>query len=140
MRNKVFLDTDVILDFLIDREPFSREAANIFDLADSKRIDAHTSVLCIHNVHYFVRKVLGAKKALGVIGGLLEILATESTEKDDIISALKSGLSDFEDAVQNSTAERIGAKKIITRNTKDYKRSTLLILTPAEFLKSLSVA
>lgn len=138
MRNKVFLDTDVILDFLIDREPFSRGAAKIFDLADSKKINASTSVLCIHNVHYFVRKVFGTKKALEITGDLLEIPEVESTGKKDIISALKSGFSDFEDAVQNSVADGIGAKIIVTRNTKDFKRSALLILKPLEFLKSLS--
>lgn len=136
MASSVFLDTDVIIDFLVDREPFSTAAAKIFDLASSGELEVHTSALCIHNVHYFVRKMLGANKALKVIKDLLEIIEVESTGKQEIVAALESGFSDFEDAIQNFTAEREGIKTILTRNLKDFRKSNLHILTPSEFLKS----
>ncbi|MEQ8904618.1 PIN domain-containing protein [Ekhidna sp.] len=134
MINKVFLDTDVILDFLIDREPFSSHATAIFNLAEENKISLFTSSLCIHNVHYFVRKKLGNKKALEVISELIQMITIQCTCLDHISEAINSGFSDFEDAIQNAVSKENGINLILTRNIKDFKKSNLLIQSPLEFI------
>jgi predicted nucleic acid-binding protein len=59
--SKVFVDTDVILDFLTDRQPFAIAASKVYNLADKKKIQIYTSSLSINNVHFIVIKVLGEK-------------------------------------------------------------------------------
>lgn len=138
MESKIFVDTDVIIDFLIDRHPHVAAASVIFNLADKKKLKLCTSTLCINNVHYIIRKVIGNKKARTILSELLEIVDVLSVSKADIINAIKSDFKDFEDAIQHSVAmsgKRI--KTIITRNTKDYKKSKLSVFNPDTFIKMI---
>lgn len=139
MASKIFLDTDVIIDFLIDRQPHVVSASKIFDLADKKEIQVCTSVLSINNVHYIVRKFLGERKTREVIEEILEIVNVLSVSKEDVKNAIKSRFRDFEDAIQHSVAindESINT--IITRNTKDYKFSKISVFSPEDFVKLMN--
>jgi predicted nucleic acid-binding protein len=131
---KAFLDTDVIIDFLIDREPFSSDSSQLFELAETNRLTLITSSLCIHNIHYFINKKLDSKKAVAIIADLMELIDVQCTCKKHIDEAAKSGFSDFEDAIQNSVASELKVDVILTRNIKDFKKSNLLVQTPKEFL------
>jgi predicted nucleic acid-binding protein len=133
--NNVFIDTDVIVDLLIDRKPFSEDAATIFSLIEKKKIKGHISALTICNLYYVLRKVASHNKVMKSLKDLSELVDILKIDKSIIITALESDLKDFEDSVQYFTAmeyNRIDC--IITRNVKDYKGINLPVMTPGAYL------
>jgi predicted nucleic acid-binding protein len=134
----LFIDTDVIIDFLIDRKPYSREAAIIFTLIDQKKLKGNASSLTFSNLYYVLRKFESHKKVLTKLESITKILTILNVGEQNIKDALESGFPDFEDSIQYFCA--LDCKKvevIITRNTKDYKNSILSVMTPGDFLKSV---
>ncbi len=136
MVSKVFVDTDVIIDFLIDRQPHAQAATLLFDLADKQRILLCASTLCFNNVHYIVKKVLGDRQAREVIDELLELIEVLNVSKSDLKYAAGSDFKDFEDAIQHSVAlSDPEIKSLITRNTKDYLKSKIAVFDPVTFIE-----
>jgi predicted nucleic acid-binding protein len=134
---KVFIDTDIIIDYLADRRPFSDDAEAIFKLAHEKKLSLHVSSLSINNIHYIIRKLIGPTKALEAIRNLIEYVTIEAVGSGEIQNALEAGFGDFEDAIQNQTATKIeDVMCIITRNIRDFKKSRLAVLSPDTFLKT----
>jgi predicted nucleic acid-binding protein len=135
----LFIDTDVIIDFLIDRKPYSREAAIIFTLIEQKKLKGYASSLTFSNLYYVLRKLESHKKVISKLDSLSKILIILKVEEQTIRNALASGFPDFEDSIQYYCA--IESKKIdtiITRNTKDYKNSEIPIMTPGDYLVTVS--
>jgi len=135
----IFIDTDVIIDFLIDRKPYSREAAIIFTLVDQKKLKGYTSSLTFSNLFYVLRKIEPQKRVIAKLDSLSKLLTVLKVDDQNIRDAIESGFPDFEDSIQHFCA--IGCKKvevIITRNTKDFKKSNLPVMTPGDFLKSFA--
>jgi predicted nucleic acid-binding protein len=133
----LFIDTDVIIDFLIDRKPHSREAAIIFTLIEEKKLKGYVSSLTFSNLYYVLRKFESHNKALSKLDILSNMVSILKVEEYTIKNALASGLPDFEDSIQYFCA--IDNKKIdviITRNTKDYKKSEIPVMTPGDYLKT----
>lgn len=138
MSKNIFVDSDVLIDFLIDRKPNSDDATLLIDKAEKGKIIAYTSVLCLANIHYVIRKILGEKKSREIIEELIDIIKILTFSEDNLRNALKSDFKDFEDAIQNSIAiESNSISAIITRNKKDYKYSELDVYTPKEYLKKI---
>lgn len=138
MAANFFVDTDIIIDLLTDRQPFAASSSKIFELADQGKITLCTSALCINNVHYICRKLLGDKQTRQIIEDLMELLQVLNVTENDLRLALKSNFKDFEDAIQHAVATREASIKcIITRNVKDYKKSSISVFKPNEFLKIL---
>jgi predicted nucleic acid-binding protein len=136
MGYKLFMDSDVVIDFLTDREPHANSASELFELNEQGRIKLYLSALSINNIYYIVRKFLGHKKTLEVIETLMEMTEIIGTSKVEILFALSSNFSDFEDSVQHASAIKIkGMDAIITRNTKDYRNASIAVMTPLNFLK-----
>jgi predicted nucleic acid-binding protein len=134
----VLIDTDVILDFFFDRKPFSDNAAQILALCESKQITGFITSVIISNVYYLLRQTATHDKVVGKLVQLTSIVEVISTDKSTILKALNSSFKDFEDALQNFSAELSGeVNLIVTRNIKDYKSSSLGILTPENYLKTL---
>lgn len=134
----VFIDTDVIIDFLIDRKPFSMEAAELFSLIDQKKIKGCVSSLSFSNLYYVLRKFGTHKKVINSLQELSELVDILKVDSETVKSALFSDFKDFEDSIQYFTAQDY--KKIdciITRNTKDYKGTSLPVMTPGTFLAAL---
>ncbi|MGF1637423.1 MAG: PIN domain-containing protein [Cyclobacteriaceae bacterium] len=93
------------------------------------------SAISFNNIYYVVRKYLGHKKALEVVVALTEMTEVILTTKEEIMQALKNNFKDFEDSIQYSSALTIkGLDAIITRNTKDYRNSSISVMTPLNFL------
>jgi len=135
----LFIDTDVIIDFLIDREPFSREAAIIFSLIEEKKIKGHVSSLTFSNLYYVLRRVESHNSVISKLEKLSKLLNILKVDEQMIKDSISSGFSDFEDSIQYFCA--LDYKKIdviITRNTKDYKHSDLPVMTPGDYLKAAS--
>jgi predicted nucleic acid-binding protein len=135
--NDVFIDTDVIIDFLIDRRPFSMEAAMVFNLIDRKKVRGYTSSPCYSNIYYVLSKHTPHKKVITMLTELAELIGILKVDDVIIKASLASDFKDFEDAIQYYTAQeykRIDV--IITRNIKDYKKALLPVMTPETFLKT----
>ncbi|MBP7478598.1 MAG: PIN domain-containing protein, partial [Chitinophagales bacterium] len=133
---KVFIDTDVILDFLFDRTPFSEQSSRLLSLCEKGEIHGYVTSITLSNIYYLLRKTASHEKVIDSIKLLLKIIDVKTTDKKTVIEALNSGFKDFEDALQNFSAqndEKISV--IITRNIRDYKLSDLSIMTPEAFLK-----
>jgi len=135
--NNLFIDTDVIIDFLIDRKPFSREAAIIFTLIDQKKLKGYASALTFSNLYYVLRKFESHNKVILKLDSLSNLIVVLKVDDQIIRSAINSGFPDFEDSIQYfCAADYKKIKAIITRNTRDYKNSELPVMTPGDFLKT----
>jgi len=139
--DRVLIDTDVILDFFFDREPYSDHAAQIISLCESKQIKGFiTPVICC-NVYYLLRQTANHKKVIEKLSQLLTIMDVLQMDREVIIQALNSGFNDFEDALQNYSAVKSGfIDVILTRNIKDFSKSDIGILSPESYLKSRSAS
>lgn len=136
MEYKIFVDSDVVIDFFTDREPHVNPASELFELNEQGIVKIYLSAVSINNIYYIVRRFLGHKKTIEVVEILTEMTEIVGTTKKEIIQALKNNFSDYEDSVQYSSALTI--KKldaIITRNIKDYRNSSIAVMTPLNFLK-----
>ncbi|MCK9399685.1 MAG: PIN domain-containing protein [Bacteroidales bacterium] len=135
---KVFVDTHVIIDFLIDRKPYSEQAAIILSLSEYKNIQVCVSALTFANCYYLLKKFSSHSKVISKLSQLAEVVEIVDVTKKAILDSLKSNFKDFEDSIQNETAKKdIQIKVLITRNLKDYQNSNLSILSPELYLKSL---
>jgi len=134
MKQNVFIDTDVIFDVLSSRQEHFIESSKILKLCEDTTINGFTSSIVIVNCNYLMEKfkIDDRVRKIKVLNTLLHVLPCTSA---DIKSAVDSSFKDFEDAVQDSIANRSKkCKTIITRNSKDYAESKLEVLTPAQFL------
>ena len=133
---RVFVDTNVIIDFLADREPFSEFAAKLFQLAHDGRINIYIASISINNTYYILRQVCSHRKASKLIESILGLVTVQETNKEILLKAVKSGFNDFEDAIQYFSAKKVrGIEVIVTRNTKDFKKSDIPILSPETIVK-----
>ena len=133
---RILIDTDVILDLFFDREPFSENAAKVLSLCEKKVIIGFVTPVIISNVYYLLSQKAKQEKVIEKLKLLLSILEVLVIDKNTIMVALNSEFKDFEDALQNYSAELNGEIDIIiTRNTKDYKKSQIGIMSPDNFLK-----
>lgn len=137
--DKVLIDSDVILDFFFDREPFSENAAQIFSLCESKKIKGYITPVICSNLYYLLRQTAKHDKVIKELSQLMTILDVLSMDRETVLQALGSGFKDFEDALQNFSAIRSGfIDVILTRNVKDYSKSDIGVLTPESYLKTLT--
>ena len=131
----VFLDTNVVLDHLMDRQPFAEYAHRIFALAEGGELRLHLSALSFCNLSYLLRKLLGQQRTLAVLVQLRQLTQVTVVGTREISAALVSPGKDFEDAVQYESAKSGGGiTVIVTRNKADFPTSELLIMAPDEFL------
>ncbi len=128
-----FLDTNVILDFIADRKPFSKYALALFKLALEGSCHLWTSDNVITTVYYIIEKEAGSVFAKEKIGLLLRHIEIQPITKADLLGALSVDFKDYEDGVQHAAALSHGKiDAIITRNIKDFKRSQLPVMSPEQ--------
>jgi predicted nucleic acid-binding protein len=138
MKKRVFLDTNIMLDLLGEREPFYQSIAQIATLADQKILQLIASPISFATVNYFLSKYegdSGAKEKLRKFKVLCEISKLDETIVE---KGLNSNFDDFEDSLQYFCAVDSGSEIILTRNAKDYKNSLLPVMSAEEFIKSIS--
>tara|TARA_B100000929_G_C15488981_1_gene413751 strand:+ start:39 stop:461 length:423 start_codon:yes stop_codon:yes gene_type:complete len=132
----VLIDTDVILDFFFDREPFAEFATDILNLCEENKIKGFTTPVIICNTYYLLRKIAKHDIVIEKIKQLLTIIDVLKIDKEVVLDSLNSNFKDFEDALQNYSAVKNGKISIVlTRNIKDYKKSELAVMTPETYLR-----
>jgi len=132
----LFLDTNVVIDFLIDRKPHSHYAAKLFDFSYKKRAKLYLAAVSFNNMYYLLRKLSSHKEAIKTLTALEDLVETMDTNAAAIQQALQSDFKDFEDAIQYYSAfsnKRIHG--IVTRNGSDFKNSKIPVWSPEQALK-----
>jgi len=137
MKNKIFIDTDVFLDTVLNREPHADYSNRIISLCEQNEIQGFTSSLVIANIYYILNKLSSHKKALQAINKIRSIIRILSFTDKEIGESISADFQDFEDGVQYFIAINNKVNRIITRNVKDFKKASIGVLTPKEFLQSL---
>lgn len=135
---RVLFDTDLVLDLLLDRDPFVDAAAAIFTLHEEGRISGYISGITIINVFYITRKLKGIMSARKAVEELLATMNVCPLDQLVLASAQRLAFTDYEDAVQHACATASGLDAIITRNLVDYKNATLPVFSPTDFLNQLT--
>ncbi|MCF8234023.1 MAG: PIN domain-containing protein [Bacteroidales bacterium] len=137
MKDKLFLDTNVVLDLLGEREPFYDSAAKIATLADKGKIHLVVSALTYSTVYYVLSRFEDKEQVKEKIRKFKVIAETSDLTEKVVDKGLSSGFSDFEDSLQYYCAINRDCKILITRNGKDFKESDIPVLSPDEYLNSL---
>ena len=131
---KIYVDSDVILDLLLDREPFNDDIAEILENSLKNRIAVCVSSVTITNLNYIIGRIENRNSAAKKTSKILKLVKVENVGESTVSKSIASKFKDFEDGVQNFCAEGSKHKVLITRNTKDYKESDLAIMSPREYL------
>ena len=131
---RLLIDGNIVLDVLQKREPHYRDSALIWKLCETEQAEGCVSALSIANLVYIMRKELSPETIEEVLGKLSLIFSIVELTPADIAKAAEMKWTDFEDALQAATAERIHAEAIITRNIRDFRKSRVIAFTPAEYL------
>ena len=136
--DKIFVDTNIVLDLLGGREPWWKEAQQLFNLGARGKAKLFISALTIANTHYILsarmKKKAEAKKILRRFKTLVEVLPLDAKVID---WALESEFKDFEDGLQYYTAIQNDVRILVTRNLKDFKPAQITVMTAAEYLRTL---
>jgi predicted nucleic acid-binding protein len=135
---KALLDSDVLIDFAIDREPFVVESDAVLVWCEKHPGSGVVAWHTVANFYYIVRKELGGPSTRKLIQDLLEYVDVISTGTAGIRYALTSPITDFEDAMQAAAAVSAEVDYIITRNTPDFSNSPIPAISPADFLALLT--
>jgi hypothetical protein len=139
MIEKLFFDNDIILDISLKRDESLKNDTNdtikLINLVESGEYKGYTSTVVFTNTYYIQKKLKDRHTAINFLKKLRLILAVLNVDDKIIQKALESGFSDFEDAVQYYTAVDNKMYFIITRNTSDYKKSSIKVYTPSQYLK-----
>lgn len=131
---RVLLDTNVVLDIALKRQPFNENAVRILNASDFDRMHVFITASMATDVYYLVRKSKGREAASEFLADLLDLVDVCHVDRKTLSEALNSGFLDFEDAVQNAAAIESQIDIIVTRNKTDYRTSPLTVLTPDEFV------
>ena len=133
--NKIFIDSDVILDLILIRQPFYKYSASLFTLIENKKIQAYTTPVIFSNLNYILTKLKNSKFALNSLKKLRSLIEISLLDLNTIDQALNSNPKDFENALQYFSCYNSQIKFLITRNKRDYPKNGIKILSANEYLK-----
>lgn len=137
MKYRLFLDTNIVVDLLGEREPFYESVAKIATLADKGKIQLYVSALTYSTVYYLLSRYEDKEIVKEKIRKFKVIAETSDLTDKILDKGLSSKFKDFEDSLQYYCALETDCNFFITRNEKDFKESELPVLTPNEYLSSL---
>lgn len=135
-----FVDTNVLLDLIFERQPFVLEAKRLIELAEQREVRLYVSTLSFKDMYYLVRQTRTHADTMQALTYFDELTTLLGMTADQTRLAMRSEFTDYEDSLQHQCAcseKKIEA--IVTRNTKDFKKSVLPVLTPAEALLQIGV-
>jgi len=137
MKNTViFLDTNIVIDYLQNREPFVKYARSIFELCANGKISASISSQSITDIFYILRKDFTVSERKDMLLDICIMIDVVGADKTMVVNALMNEkFDDLEDCIQAECAKAAGADYIITRNIKDFASSSIKPILPEDFLK-----
>jgi predicted nucleic acid-binding protein len=135
---KVLFDTNVVLDVLLDRKPFSAIAARLFARVEKGELAGILGATTVTTLHYLLTKSYGRDRALRRVRLLLQLFAIAPVDHQVLELAAALATSDFEDAVLHEAGRLHGAEAVVTRDPEGFREATLLILTPEDLEAALS--
>lgn len=135
---KILLDTNIVLDVLMDRMPFADAAVELFSKVEDGVIIGYLCGTTVTTVYYIASKTLGAAKAKKEIKKLISLFEVAPVNRLVLESALEVDFNDFEDAVIHEAASHVGVDAIITRNPKDFRTSRISVYTSEELVRILT--
>lgn len=135
---KVLIDTNVVLDLLLERDPFVESAIALFEQIERGNLIGYIAATTITNIFYIIRKTEGREVAFAAINRLLTGLQFCTVDRQTVEVALKLNLKDFEDSIQLACATIAQLDGIVTRDRKDFASSSLSIYSPTELLDQLN--
>ncbi|MBN8703862.1 MAG: PIN domain-containing protein [Bacteroidetes bacterium] len=135
---RIFIDTNILIDFLADRKPFSWDAAKLFNFSLKGKVKIYISAVSFNNIYYILKQSSSHIETIKLLAELSDLTEIVDVSEEIIKKSIKSGFKDFEDAIQYNCALSVPKVEfIVTRDTKDFKTSTLPILTPKEAVSLL---
>jgi predicted nucleic acid-binding protein len=134
--SRIFLDTNVILDLLAQRAPFYDAIAKLATLADQKKLILVASPLSFTTIDFVLNKFESSDSVLNKLRRFKIICEVCPVNEEIVEKGLNSNFKDFEDAIQYYSALHANCSTIVTRNGKDFKNSSIPIMTAEEFLSS----
>lgn len=136
MVNKILIDTNVLLDYLLERDQFFEDAKEVILTCTDGKVKGCIAAHSIPNMFFILRKDYNLKERREVLLNLCKIFDVEGIDKSKLISGLSNeDFSDFEDCLQMECAKSYGADYIVTRNVLDYTTSEIKAITPKDYLK-----
>ena len=134
---KLFLDTNIVIDYLAKRQPFAEDVCQMVMLCCQKNYELCVSSLSFTTIYYVLRKQYGHEHLLTLLSDVADLFTIATVDDKIVQEALSSHFTDFEDAIQCYTAVAGNADVIVTRNIKDFSQSPLLVKTPTEICELL---
>lgn len=134
---KILIDTNVVLDLLLEREPFVETSIALFEQIEQGNLEGSIAATTITNIFYIIRKTEGREIALAAIHRLLIGLQFCAIDRQTVQTALRSGLKDFEDSIQLACATLNQLDAIVTRDHQDFIGSNLPVYSPTELLNQI---
>ena len=132
---KVMIDTNVIIDVLLERENFVEESYKVLSMCEEHRISGFVSATSVTDIYYLVKKYTHSTElSYNAIGKLLEIVKVCGVTNNDVLTAFQKKSKDFEDCLVSVCAKSNNCNYIITRNKKDFENFEVEALTPTEFI------
>ena len=136
MVNKILIDTNVLLDYLLEREPFFEDAKGIMVSCAEGKVKGCIAAHSIPNIFFILRKDYNTKERREILSTLCSIFDVEGIDKAKLLAGLSNeDFSDFEDCLQMECAKSYGADYIVTRNVADYSVSEIKAIEPKDYLK-----
>lgn len=134
---RVLVDTNVVLDVLLERRPFSEAAAQVFALVEESRIEGFLCATTLTTVDYLLGQALAPAKAREALQRLLSLFEIAPVNRPVLEQALRSGIADFEDAVLEQAGRLVAVDAITTRNVRDFGKSTVTVFDPLELISTV---
>ena len=134
---RVLVDTNVVIDVLLDRKPFSEAATHVFALVEASRIEGYLCATTVTTVNYLLAQALAPARAREALQRLLDLFEIAPVNRPVLEQALRSRISDFEDAVLEQAGRLVAVDAITTRNVKDFANSTVTIYDPLDLISTL---
>lgn len=135
----VLFDSCVVLDYLMDRDPFVEDADQLLKYVTNNKVEGFITVKSIMDIHYILKNHYHDEKQVrDILKQLSEIFEVTDSLTYCCLKAFNSNVNDFEDALMSQTGEELNVDYLVTRNTKDYKNSKLKVKTPKELIKILN--
>ena len=134
---RVLVDTNVVLDVLLERRPFSEASAQVFALVEESRIEGFLCATTLTTIDDLLGQALAPAKAREALQRLLNLFEIAPVNRPVLEQALRSGIADFEDAVLEQAGRLVAVDAITTRNVRDFGKSTITVFDPLELISTV---